>query len=358
MKRQIENAVLRILEKHNFSQLYLHGLSADFVFEQKICQRFHASLIGADTSFPQKVLGHYFAGQLDDIEQVISAIYKESSKSHKRVPTANHQDSQCEKIKNKLSQVDLQLESFQETDIFDFIQTLPQKASFVCAKPLRPTIANKLIPILKELDCSFVIVLGTLYDDIKGMFSAQIVGNKGRSMFIYSNISTTKRYYRPQQTLKEKTIPKIKTLDFSSNISLAKISKGQFAQLQSLYLSRRIRVPVTPDLCFGVFAGDKLLGAFGFSTDYIKRIPYEIERPSIYLMSDLSISAESKMRLSKLVLYCALSKETQLLIEQSLGKRMHTVYTNVFSENPSSMKYRGLFTLHKRVKTINGYNLG
>jgi len=52
--------------------------------------------------------------------------------------------------------------------------------------------------------------------------------------------------------------------------------------------------------------------------------------------------------LSKLVLYCILSKEARFLAEKVTGKRANSITTNAFSKNPASMKYRGLFELFGR----------
>ena len=61
------------------------------------------------------------------------------------------------------------------------------------------------------------------------------------------------------------------------------------------------------------------------------------------MLTDFSISPTCEKNLSKLVLYCILSKEVKMLAEKVTGKRVKTITTNAFSRNPVSMKYRGLF---------------
>jgi hypothetical protein len=55
-------------------------------------------------------------------------------------------------------------------------------------------------------------------------------------------------------------------------------------------------------------------------------------------------------RLSKLIVGAATSKECQFLLERALGRRYRTVVTTAFSNNPASMKYRGLMKLLVRTE--------
>lgn len=57
-------------------------------------------------------------------------------------------------------------------------------------------------------------------------------------------------------------------------------------------------------------------------------------------------------------MYCVLSKEVKLLAERLLNKEIKTIYTNAFTKNMSSIKYRDLFTLQGRKQMQDGsYNL-
>jgi hypothetical protein len=48
------------------------------------------------------------------------------------------------------------------------------------------------------------------------------------------------------------------------------------------------------------------------------------------------------------VLYAALSKESKLLAERITRHRIRSAFTTAFSNNPVSMKYRGLWKLYSR----------
>ena len=48
------------------------------------------------------------------------------------------------------------------------------------------------------------------------------------------------------------------------------------------------------------------------------------------------------------MLYAALSKETKLLAERLMKRRVHYLFTTAFTNNPNSMKYRGVFDFYNR----------
>ena len=74
----------------------------------------------------------------------------------------------------------------------------------------------------------------------------------------------------------------------------------------------------------------------------------------IYLLSDFPVAGTDYPRLSKLVLYAALSKEAQALAQRSLSRRVKHAVTTAFTDNPVSMKYRGLFELIGRKELPRG----
>lgn len=168
-----------------------------------------------------------------------------------------------------------------------------------------------------------------------------------------SCVSVAKPKRKKKQQLA--TLVKISTTDRIEEIKIRKISQAHFNQLKLLYLSKTINSTASPQVCYGLFSENKLFGCFGFSSDYILRAPADIEKPTIYLMSDFAVSPTCEKRLSKLVLYCILSKEVKLLSEQFLGKEVKTVYTNVFTDKQVSMKYRDLFVLYIKKENCLGY---
>jgi hypothetical protein len=88
---------------------------------------------------------------------------------------------------------------------------------------------------------------------------------------------------------------------------------------------------------------DKLVGVFAVSTSpTLSSWDKHIETPTVYMMSDFPIAPSKYKRLSKLIIYCALSKESKMLYEGLANKRIKSLVTTAFTDNPVSMKYRGL----------------
>ncbi|GAA2351117.1 hypothetical protein SVIO_040200 [Streptomyces violaceusniger] len=67
-----------------------------------------------------------------------------------------------------------------------------------------------------------------------------------------------------------------------------------------------------------------------------------------YLLSDFAVAPTDYPRLSKLIVLAATSTEAQLLCQRAFSRRIRAVSTTAFSNNPVSMKYRGLLRLTKR----------
>jgi hypothetical protein len=76
----------------------------------------------------------------------------------------------------------------------------------------------------------------------------------------------------------------------------------------------------------------------------------------IYLMSDLVLPSTAP-RLSKLVLLCLLSSDVKQILDLHFAESFVYVATTAFSAHPESMKYRGVFKLHKRLPDATGFRL-
>ena len=76
----------------------------------------------------------------------------------------------------------------------------------------------------------------------------------------------------------------------------------------------------------------------------------------IYIMSDLAVPSCEK-RFSKLILLCLTSSDVKHILDQKYVEDFHYACTTAFSRHPSSMKYRGIFKLHKRIEDPDKYRL-
>ncbi len=81
--------------------------------------------------------------------------------------------------------------------------------------------------------------------------------------------------------------------------------------------------------------------------------------PQIYQQSDLAVPSDAEPRLAKLVLKFIQSHEVRLLLSKKIPEDWRFAITTAFSRHPVSMKYRGIYKLHKRLdgSEHGGYRL-
>lgn len=169
---------------------------------------------------------------------------------------------------------------------------------------------------------------------------------KGKAVYVYGKSTQTHFIEARVKNTNAKPIIKItKDYKLTGDIKIKRINVDQFIENKSMYLSTRVKSTANPQSMYALYDGTRCFGFFGISDSYMLGAPESYEGPSIYLMSDFAVSPTCEPKLSKLVLYCILSKEVKMLAEHSSGKRINLINTNVFSKNPVSMKYRGLFEL-------------
>lgn len=142
----------------------------------------------------------------------------------------------------------------------------------------------------------------------------------------------------------------------SETISFSPIRLGQSIRLNELFLSSRIDYfsgGVGVSLAF--LMDGQVFGKVDFCpSTHQWKLPDA--RPMIYIMSDLAVPSCEK-RLAKLVLMCLLSREVREVLALKYTEHFGWAVTTAFSLHPVSMKYRGLFKLHKRTEKDDGYLL-
>lgn len=196
---------------------------------------------------------------------------------------------------------------------------------------------------VSKLD-NFIIGTEREVEELKDYFSGTL--NTGPNKIIYFYSKTDKKHYVRQGSRQTNAKPIVRigeNDEITEDIVVAPITLDQFVELRALYLSTNVTKVDTPSASYGLFYKDKLFGVFAFSNSFMLTGSEKLERPTIYLLTDFSISPTCEKNLSKLVLYCILSKEVKMLAKKVIGKRVKTITTNAFSKNPVSMKYRGLF---------------
>jgi hypothetical protein len=170
------------------------------------------------------------------------------------------------------------------------------------------------------------------------------VSNRNVPIYVYSSHGST-RWTGPRQTIEPVKVPRIGPGDaIGEELALGRLSAGQLNALRAQYLDPKI-APAGAQLPLGVFAGGAQLGCFAFNREQYGG------GAAAYLLSDFAVAPTDYKRLSKLVLYAALSREAQMLAERTMGRRIREITTTAFSDRPASGKYRGLFKLTRRTET-------
>ncbi len=172
--------------------------------------------------------------------------------------------------------------------------------------------------------------------------------NRGLPIYVYACGGPT-RITSPRQEIEPVTTARLAPgQTIGDTMSLAILSTGQFQALRSQYMNENI-IPGQATLAVGVLVDGYLVGVYAFSAaPTLVQWDSHIEGPTLYLLSDFSVAPTDYPRLSKLVLYAALSQESRLLAERTAHRRVRALVTTAFSKNPVSMKYRGLFDLLTR----------
>lgn len=172
--------------------------------------------------------------------------------------------------------------------------------------------------------------------------------NRGTTFYVYASNGPT-RHVAPRQSVSTLKVPHIgSTDDVGDKMTLEPLDTGQFTVLRSAYMNHGIR-PGNPDLMIGVRVDGLLIGSFAYSfaptfAVWDKYVP----GPSAYLMSDFPVKHSKYDRLAKLVVLASITKEAQQLCIRRGQKPYRSMTTTAFSNNPVSMKYRGVLSLLRR----------
>jgi hypothetical protein len=130
-------------------------------------------------------------------------------------------------------------------------------------------------------------------------------------------------------------------------VTFVPIKQDQMNTLRSMYLSKSI-LPASADVNVAVLSSGRVIGAVGVS-----RSMYKVG--DVYMMSDFPVLSERYKRMAKLILAVVLSKEFKTFLEGKFVRKIDTIATTAFTDNPVSMKYRGMFELASRNPGKLGY---
>lgn len=168
--------------------------------------------------------------------------------------------------------------------------------------------------------------------------------NRGVPLYLYAPAGVA-RAVAPRQQTEAVAVPRLAPGErLGERLWIAPLAYPYFAALRSQYMNETIK-PGMPTQAYAVLVDDRLIGCYAVQKGY--KVP-NAEADALYLLSDFPVAPSDYPRLAKLVLYAALSKEGRLLAERVSKSRVRYMVTTAFTNNPVSMKYRGLFDLHSR----------
>ncbi len=280
----------------------------------------------------------------------------------------------------KIEKIDPFVKSFYAGDVADYIDNVPFDAGILCYPTVKKVDNEKVYghiekilswtpPQLRIMDQDGIgelmrkavehdyFIYGTdhevhEYDEyLAGM---AMPSNRGVPIYIYSKCKE-RRIALPHQNAKA---PELERLGINENIGndikIVKLLSEQFNALRSEYLNPFIK-PGSESGAYGVVIDGKLIGVFAFSASpTMASWDKHIDTPTIYMMSDFPVAPTKYKRLSKLVVIASLSDEAKLIAQGLMNKRCKSLVTTAFSQNPVSMKYRGLLNqlTKKKLPTV------
>lgn len=138
-------------------------------------------------------------------------------------------------------------------------------------------------------------------------------------------------------------------------LSLVILNTKQSVRMNERYMSAAVDYTTQgASLSLGYRLDGLIIGKSDFcKTTHRWNLPDD--REMIYLMADLAVPYDGK--LAKMILMALLSEDVQDILRQRHIEDYGWVGTTAFSRKPASMKYRGIFKLHKRTETSGGYSL-
>ncbi|MBW2598594.1 MAG: hypothetical protein JRC60_00475 [Deltaproteobacteria bacterium] len=152
------------------------------------------------------------------------------------------------------------------------------------------------------------------------------------------------------------TWPADQPITGSEKLTMVILNPKQNIRMNELFMSAHVNYSTQSSSAVGYCLDGKLIGKSDFVKGF-KNFNWKLpkEGGQIYLMSDLAVPYDGK--LAKLILMALLSRDVREYLETRFIERYRYVKTTAFSLHPVSMKYRGLFKLHKRTEVPDGYSL-
>lgn len=275
-----------------------------------------------------------------------------------------------EKTITRIEAVNLQLASFHAGDATPWLTTLPEDYGVISYPPF---FAKGYEVMWRGLDILFdwdkpafkeifeaerqqfldalmnrpYWMFGTSYliPEYKPFLSGMsMTTNRGVPIHVYAS-KGDRRIVVPVQKTAPVLNPRLTPgITIGDHIKLSLLTAPQFQALRSQYMNAAIK-PAAASAAYAVLVDGLIVGVFAFQMAFDNPL---VDANTLYLLSDFAVAPSDYPRLSKLVLYAALSAEAKQLAERVARRRVKHLFTTAFSDNPISMKYRGIFDLVNR----------
>lgn len=172
---------------------------------------------------------------------------------------------------------------------------------------------------------------------LNSMLSFQKIGKIGKQIF-YSNLP-------PERAMLESKVTKNKFVYIITppdnlkicdpkELNIVQVTPSEFSQVQKVFVKKVDKIQMST-FAFLVMYGKYCIGGFAFT--WAKDTNYDI-----WLLSDFSTN-NNVFRLAKLILLCVQTKFVKTVLQRKMRVAIDTTYTKVYTSNPVSMKYRGIF---------------
>lgn len=191
-------------------------------------------------------------------------------------------------------------------------------------------------------------------EKILGAPVALLKKNDRVAQYVYARHSKhciVKRYYLPSLS-PGAIFPSSQRLTGDEEPGIARLSVPQATRLNELFMSSRVDYCQLNGISLGLCLNGKIIGKADFQNSKFNwKMPDDGRQ--IYQLSDLAVPS-AEPRLSKLVLLLIQSHEVKKLIDEYFKSDFRWTCTTAFCRGPVSMKYRGVYKLHKRLPGKDG----
>lgn len=226
-------------------------------------------------------------------------------------------------------------------------------------------ISFKDVPIYEQITSfrEWMIIMERPLPEVEKLLGEPVaVVHKGRKSITYAYAGHSRRRIVTRGYLTSRSpgpiFPGDKKLTGEETPGIILMDKQQTVRMNELFMSVRVDyfladVALSLALCLD----KKIIGKLDFN---LTKHEWALPEPGhqIYQRSDLAVPSVEP-RLAKLVLMLCQSHEVKQLIDETFKDDVRYAVTTAFSKHPVSMKYRGVYTLHKRLedKDSGGYRL-